>query len=500
MHHKDIRRLIKKQLKNKYPNWKKLSKNRKKEIATKVLNEVVKGYNFKQIVQSPLEELLGIENQKLNSGIKNLSEMTNFIEECNSSNLLSLFKYSGYYKHIKNKELKFIDELLDNEIINKLLSYAGYTPSKRDIFPCYLLRAEILKAVKYPEISYRKFCTEEYLGLDRKENRAFIGLPLNKAVKIDHTQMSHFRSQLKFSQMVNLLVYVLYHFNKSGLVSDCVLYGIDSTELANECKCPLASLEIGGQKIRIYEDLDCDCGKRRNKRDKSVYVVGYRMHTLIAIDAASKQTYPLASLLAPANHHDSHFIMLLVKLGQAMGIDLKLVVADEAYDSSDGTLFKQTGVHLITPAKSKVSLPENVDKETMSVYFDNLCEIPMEYVGCEEEVHEFNCGVCISNECPRGATCPKSRLIPCDTGYFQRIIHGSECVSEAIDIRKESERAFNLLKKREGLEIVRVRSQHGLMARSTFTIMTTLLLEMANTRRKKKSVKEQLEFFPKKAA
>lgn len=498
MHHKDIKRIIIKQLKKNYPHWQKLIKNKKKEIAKKVLAEVIKGYSFTNQVQAPLEELLGIEDQLLSKGIKTLSEMSEFVESYTYSNVLSISKYAGYYSHIKDKELRFIDNILDNQIINMLLSYSGYSPSKREFFPSHMLRSELLKAIKYPEISYRKYCTEEYLGLARKQNRAFIGLPLNKNITIDHTQLSQFRRSLSFSQVVNLIVYILHHFNQSGLLGDCVLYGIDSTELANDCKSPLASLEIRGQKIRIYEDLDCDCGKRRNKRDKSVYVVGYRMHTLTAIDAKSGHSYPLASLLAPANHHDSHFIELLVKLGQVMGIDLKLAVADEAYTSSDGALFKKTGVHLITPPSSKVLVPANVDKEKMDIYFDKRCEIPMEYIGCTEDGHEFRCGVC-AGDCPRYSICEQSRLIPYDSGYFQRIIHGSEEVSKAIAIRKNSERPFNLLKKREGLENVRVRSQHALLARCSFTIMTTLLLEMANTRRKKKIVKEQLELFKKAA-
>ena len=61
--------------------------------------------------------------------------------------------------------------------------------------------------------------------------------------------------------------------------------GIDSTELANDCEVFLASLDINGKKIRIYSDIDCDCGVRRNKRDKSVYVIGYRLHTYPVIDA-----------------------------------------------------------------------------------------------------------------------------------------------------------------------------------------------------------------------
>jgi len=56
-----------------------------------------------------------------------------------------------------------------------------------------------------------------------------------------------------------------------------------------------------------------------------------------------------------------------------------------------------------------------------------------------------------------------------------------------LDIRKNGERPFNLIKKREGLDQVRVRSQYGLVARATFTTMATLLLEMVGTRRKKKT-------------
>jgi hypothetical protein len=160
------------------------------------------------------------------------------------------------------------------------------------------------------------------MGMERKRNRIFMGLPLNKKMKIDHTQLSQFRTKLTFTQLVNLLVYVLHHFFQSGLLSEFSLHGVDSTELANFCKTPLASVEIDGQKIRIYNDLDSDCGSRRNKRDKSKYVVGYRLHVLTAIDAKTGHSFPLVSMLAPANHHDSLFLKPLVQLAQAMGIDL----------------------------------------------------------------------------------------------------------------------------------------------------------------------------------
>jgi SRSO17 transposase len=68
-------------------------------------------------------------------------------------------------------------------------------------------------------------------------------------------------------------------------------------------------------------------------------------------------------------------------------------------------------------------------------------------------------------------------------------------VSKALDIRKNGERPFNLLKKREGLEQVRVRSHHGVVARTTFTTLATLLLELAGTRRTKK-VKQKQKKLP----
>ena len=182
----------------------------------------------------------------------------------------------------------------------------------------------------------------------------------------------------------------------------------------------MASIEINGKKIRIYNDIDCDCGKRRNKRDKSVYVVGYRVHTLAAINAKTGHSFPLISLLAPANHHDSNFLVLLIKLGKAIGLDLKLITADEAYHDNEGTLLKETGVHLITPPKAKVSIPENVDIETMQVTCHDMCTIPMEHMGVEEQGHEFKCGA-TAGECPYADNCHQYRFIPLDGGFFQRI-------------------------------------------------------------------------------
>jgi len=216
------------------------------------------------------------------------------------------------------------------------------------------------------------------------------------------------------------------------------------------------------------------------------------MHTLTAINPKTGHSIPLISLLAPANHHDSHFLSPLVRLGKAIGLDLKLITADEAYHDTNGSFFKESGVHLVKPPSSIVSLPANVDSGTLQVMFDDLCDIPMKYIGIEEQGHEFKCDA-QPGQCLRSELCPQFRHIDFDNGYFQRILYGSDAVSKALDIRKNGERPFNLLKKREGLEQVRVRSQHGIVARSTFTTMATLLLELAGTRKTKKVNQKQMK-------
>ena len=482
MHHKDIKRSIRKQLKKQFPNWNRLQKKLKKEIANIVLAEAVAEHDFEQVVDTPMEELLGIEDQ-IPEGIIKLDEMARFIDMINGNRIIKFNSYKRSPIYIKDEELAFVDRLIDDGIINRILSYEGYRPATRDLFPATLFRAELLKAIKYPEISYRKFCTDEYLGLDRKQNRVFMGLPLHKNITIDHSQLSKFRSSLSFTQQINLLVYILHYFNQSGLLGDCVLHGVDSTELANDCRVPLASVAIKGKKIRIYNDIDSDCGKRRNKRDKSQFVIGYRLHTLTAIDAQTGQSFPLVSLLAPANHHDSHFLPFLVRLAQAMGIEVTLITADEAYHDKEGSLYRDTGVIVTAPPSAKVSLPEYIHG-TGAVFCHDECSIPMQHVGSEGQKHEYKCDA-TPGKCSLLHSCPQYRFLPMDRGLFQRIPHSTEMLQNAHDIRKNCERPFNLLKNQTGLETLRVRSQRATMARCTLSSIAVLLIKMAGIRKKK---------------
>ena len=500
MHHKNIKLLVRKQLKKQYPDWNRLRKKIKKEIARKVLAKVTAEYDFKSDITASPPELLGIEQQVEATGIIPLDEMARFIEMIHKNSIIRFNSYKRSPLYIKDKELRYIDELVDDRIINRLLSYDGYSPAMRDLFPANLFRAELLKAIRYPEISYRKFCTEEYLGMDRKQNRVFCGLSLSKKDMIDHTQLSKFRTSLTFAQPLNLLVYILHHFNQSGLLGDNLLHGIDSTELASDCKLPLATLDINGKKIRIYNDIDCDCGKRRNKRDKSSYVIGYRLHTLTAIDAGTGHSFPIASLLAPANHHDSHFLPFLVNLAQAMGIDLQLITADEAYHDKDGSLFQETGVTVTTPPSSKVSLPQYIHSDSGAVFCHGACSIPMHHLGVDQQIHEYKCSA-DSDECTLFHPCPQYRFIPVDGGLFQRIPYHIDSIRKAHDIRKNCERPFNLLKNQTGLETVRVRSQPATMARCTLGSIAVLLIKMAGFRKKQSADRpQQVSLFKEKKA
>jgi hypothetical protein len=111
-----------------YPNWKRLNGKKKKAIARLVLKEVFEAYDFNQEIEASLEELAGIEEQLPASGIMNLEEMARFIDDLNSSTLINLSSNKRSSLYIQDEELRFIDELLDNRIINRLLSYDGYSP------------------------------------------------------------------------------------------------------------------------------------------------------------------------------------------------------------------------------------------------------------------------------------------------------------------------------------------------------------------------------------
>ncbi|MHC4270619.1 MAG: transposase [Planctomycetota bacterium] len=460
------------------------SQKKKKELAKQVLNEVVNDYSFSESITTPLHELLGIPNIQEQKFIS-LDKMEHLIAE-HQSNVIP-FPIRGRGKYLRDPELRAIDKLLDNSIIDMLLAPPGFTPSMRTIFPSHLFRAELLKSLKYPEISYRKYCNRELNNLEHKTNRAFVGLSLRNNAFISHSQLSQFRTAITFTQMVNILVYIIHLFLKSGkLGSDAGVYAVDSSELPAICNpVPFATIKIGDKKVRIYTDLDADSGKRRKKRDKSEYFVGYRIHSLVAIHPHTGHNYPLISLIAPGNHHDNPFLPYLIALGKAIGLNIRLVTADEGYGDAEQNeiIRKEHDVTVITPPSNKVKLPEHVGEETNSVYMNKWCETPMIYRGKTDEcTHEFTCNA-NQGECIHASTCHKYREIAVDSGTFGEIPAHVAGFEDAVNLRKHMERSYNLLKHREGLEPLRVRSQHGVMAAATFANIATILLEIVGTRK-----------------
>jgi len=83
---------------------------------------------------------------------------------------------------------------------------------------------------------------------------------------------------------------------------------------------------------------------------------------------------------------------------------------------------RESGVYLIKPPSSKVSFPANVDSSTFQVMFDDFCDIPMKYIGIEEQGHEFKCGA-QPGQCLCSELCPQFRYIDFNNGYFQRIFY-----------------------------------------------------------------------------
>lgn len=475
---KDIKRLVTKQLKKEFPHFRRLPKKQKKVLIEKVISEVMANYQPSQAMHVPLHELTNTPG--IPADIIPLSEMGKFIENRTRGFLPFAKQYSQRY--LDDQELRLIDSLLDDRVLNDLLACPGYTPSMRQVSPAHLFRAELLKALRYPDLSYRKYCDTEVNKLEKKPVRAFLHLPLHKKIMVHHSQLSQFRSTLTITNLVNLMVYITHLLVKEiNLPYPFQICGVDSTDLASSCcPVPLATLTVGKKKVRIYDELDADCGKRRKKRNKSEYFVGYRLHSLNVIDPHSGHNYPLLSLVAPANHHDNLLLPQLVAFGQAMGLNIQVITADAAYGDAEQNqqLKKEYGVTVVTPPSQKVKTPEHVDPDRRHVFMDEYCETPMRYLGTTDTGHEFGCDA-QPHECFRAPLCPKCREIPCDSGQFGQLPNIFEEVDKICKLRKNMERSYNLLKHNAGLERLRLKSQQSVMAAVTFAQLAIVLTEIA---------------------
>jgi len=484
---KALKKMLVTQLKQNYPSFNTHSKTAKKEIIKQMWEQVSNNYDVNSEPELSKQELLNIE--PLPHDIINLEQMKQLMAQ-RQTKIIPLLPNASI-KYIQDPELKAIYDIVNWNLINRLLADQHYTPGKRDFQPVHFFRAELLKNLKYAEFSYRKYTANEINNPERKEYRAFIGLKRDQS--ISHSQLSQFRSGLAFNKLLNVMVYFICLFLENKPLSPATFYAMDSTELAAKTSpYPLFKIKFGDKWIRVYQDIDADCGTRRQKRDKSTFVVGYRLHTLTVIDAHTEIAYPLLSILAPANHHDSNFLELLVALGKQIGLTLNIVTTDQAYGDRDELeyIHKKHNVTILNAPKELTQLPKHVAAKTYAVTKNASCAVAMVYAGCDEQDgHEFHCNAQLG-ECPFQGSCNKLRYIPVDTGAFGKIPYFFDGAQKIVAMRKVAERPFNLIKHRDGLEPLRTKGIHNSTVVATMANIATLLIEIAGHRKKVKTTKE----------
>jgi hypothetical protein len=498
---KALKKLVVNQIKNYYPNFNRHTKREKKEIIKDIWEQVYHNYDLSTEPELSKQQLLNIE--PLPPDIIAIEQMKRLMAQ-KQTNIIPLLPNAST-KYIKDNELKEIYDIVNWNLINRLLADPHYTPGKRALQPVHFFKAELLKNLKCAELSYRKYTSNEINNLERKEYRAFIGLKRDQS--INHSQLSQFRTALTFKKLLNVMVYFICLFLENKPLSPSTFYAMDSTELAAKTSpYSLFKVKLGDKWIRVYQDIDADCGTRRPKRDKSTFVVGYRLHTLTMIDASTEIAYPLLSILAPANHHDSNFLEILVNLGKKIGLNLNIVTTDQAYGDPDELEYidKQHHVTILNAPKQLSQLPKHVDAKTYAVRKNASCSVAMIYAGCDQQLgHEFHCHA-QSGECPFDGSCDKVRYIPLDTGAFGKIPYFLNGAQKIVAMRKVAERPFNLIKHRDGLEPLLTKGIHNSTIVATTANIATLLIEMVGYRKKLKTTNDQdknLAFeFIKKAA
>jgi len=103
---------------------------------------------------------------------------------------------------------------------------------------------------------------------------------------------------LTITQLVNLMVYVTHLLvQEVKIPHPFQLCGVDSTDLASSCcPVPLATLNVGLKKVRIYAEVDADCGKRRKKRNVGVQLSAISFQQKQCVKKTNRETSELPSL------------------------------------------------------------------------------------------------------------------------------------------------------------------------------------------------------------
>jgi hypothetical protein len=253
-----IKGCLNKQIKKSYPSFNTHSKAEKKEIIKNIREQVYNNYDVNTEPELSKQQLLNIE--PLPQDIITIEQMKKLMAQ-KQTKIIPLLPNASI-KYIQDGELKDIYNIVNWNFINRLLADQHYTPGKRDLQPVQFFKAELLKNLKYAELSYRKYTKNEINNPDRKEYRAFIGLKSDQS--INHSQLSQFRRAVTFKKLVNIMVYFICLFLENKPISPATFYAMDSTEIAAKTSpYPLFKMKLGNKWVRVYQNIDADVGTRR---------------------------------------------------------------------------------------------------------------------------------------------------------------------------------------------------------------------------------------------
>jgi len=305
-------------------------------------------------------------------------------------------------------DLERLDELINDEAIDAAFSYKIAWWGRKLIPISKKVRAHILKARKRIP-SFNQLCAELK---QRKAYRRFCHLKSKKDGFCPAT-LTNFRQDFSFRDRLTLMSIFIKTAESLGLFQNCCqLHITDSTEMESPCRWePIEVIEVNGCKVEVFRDPTASWGRRSAKKGKSRFFVGHRKHSL-AIVLPNNKVITLISVVAPAHQQDVHFLLPLLYLAQALGLDVKYVVADLAYiDSERKRVAKERfGVVVHTDKKVNSRLPEMVD-ERGAPYC--IMGETLQWLGLDQEsgLHYYGCGLDEPKDCPLYGGCEKLRVI-----------------------------------------------------------------------------------------
>lgn len=183
----------------------------------------------------------------------------------------------------------------------------------------------------------------------------------------------------------------------------------------------------------------------------------------------------------------------LVDIARAIGLDMKVLLGDDAYADvkKQEELLTCDGISLLTPDREETPVCENVDAVTGDVHLSPECPVAMRWDGFdrEDKAHVFVCAD-ENRDCFLQHRCPKERLIPLDGGLMRPIPNCVEQSKTVMELRKVTERPFNLMKHMDGLEPCAMRNMRSVSSQVVFSQIAGLFKAMAGLRSRRKSKNE----------